>query len=60
MMVTVCPCKDCERRTPDCHGKCNDYLEWASENSKIREVKNEKKRVDFLSKHDKPVRRKKR
>ena len=22
------PCLKCERRTPDCHGKCADYAEW--------------------------------
>ena len=22
------PCKDCKRRTPTCHGECEDYKKW--------------------------------
>lgn len=25
---TICPCKDCTKREPLCHGKCKDYNEW--------------------------------
>jgi len=32
-----CPCKDCEKRSANCHGKCSDYKEWSSENDKRRE-----------------------
>ena len=25
------PCKDCEKRTPTCHGDCAEYLDWKTE-----------------------------
>lgn len=24
----VCPCKDCNKRTENCHGTCKEYKEW--------------------------------
>lgn len=24
------PCKQCEQRSPECHGKCDPYLNWAA------------------------------
>lgn len=27
-MSVICPCRGCEDRTPECHGKCEPYLAW--------------------------------
>lgn len=27
-MIKYTPCLDCQRRTPHCHGSCQDYKEW--------------------------------
>lgn len=32
------PCKDCEKRTAECHAHCTDYLEW-QEQKRIRNAK---------------------
>lgn len=26
-----CPCKDCSRRCPHCHGECEEYADWKQE-----------------------------
>lgn len=36
----VNPCYLCPRRTPGCHGKCEDYQAW----SKARQEENERNR----------------
>lgn len=28
-MIPKCPCKDCTKRTAECHALCNDYKEWS-------------------------------
>ena len=33
------PCKDCEQRTPSCHGECIFYLAYAEERQKEREAR---------------------
>ena len=26
--MIITPCKDCPKRKPYCHGKCDDYKKW--------------------------------
>lgn len=33
------PCKECNKHSSDCHGKCSDYLTWSEE------AKAEKERI---------------
>lgn len=30
------PCKDCDRRTAECHAECREYKEFQKENEKIK------------------------
>ena len=39
-----CPCKDCEVRTEDCHGRCALYIDWATELKKKKEEERKVKR----------------
>jgi hypothetical protein len=34
---TICPCKDCKKREPLCHGKCKEYNEWKGNGVEIKE-----------------------
>ena len=40
------PCKECEKRTPKCHGSCADYAYWKRQheekNAQIRQARKEK------------------
>lgn len=40
------PCKECEKRTPKCHGSCADYAYWKrqhiEENAKIRQARKDR------------------
>ena len=29
-MIPKCPCKDCTRRTAECHAICTDYNNWSN------------------------------
>lgn len=29
-----CKCKDCDKRTPECHSQCPDYKKFQEENAK--------------------------
>lgn len=57
-MIKECPCRYCEKRDSLCHGSCEEYLDWADENAKIRKRKNESARINVLAYNEK--RRKKR
>jgi len=57
-MINECPCRFCEKRSSSCHGSCEEYLDWADENAKIRKRKNESARINILAYNEK--RRKKR
>ena len=35
--MTMCPCKDCPFRDPQCHGKCEMYREWRKELTAVRQ-----------------------
>lgn len=28
-MILKCPCKDCTKRTAECHAICDEYKEWS-------------------------------
>ena len=45
----ICPCKDCLKRTSDCHGRCDGYKEWSKENEEIRNKRNEANLSAYLS-----------
>ena len=49
MAVIYPPCKDCENRKPNCHGKCEDYKAYKEEVGKVRDakVKRNKEIADF-------------
>ena len=32
----VCPCKDCNKRTVECHGNCKEYKDWKKEGIEIK------------------------
>ena len=32
--MKIGPCKNCEKRTPGCHGNCVAYAEWTAEKRK--------------------------
>ncbi len=34
---TKVPCKDCQLRDPQCHGKCEMYREWRKELTAVRQ-----------------------
>lgn len=56
-MITICPCKDCPNRNASCHSSCESYKEWSEENERLREERNEATRLAYLSRPDKPKRR---
>jgi len=37
----IAPCKDCEKRTAECHGKCPEYAEYAEWMKGIRAKRHE-------------------
>ncbi len=41
--MSSCPCCECECRSPECHGKCQGYLEWATEKRNERIHTNKEK-----------------
>ena len=45
----TCPCKDCSKRTSDCHGKCAGYQEWSKLNEEARNKRNEASLSAYLS-----------
>lgn len=44
----VCPCKDCDKRTVECHGKCKEYKEWLKSGVEI-EKKQKPNFINFAS-----------
>ena len=43
------PCKDCNKRTPECHGKCEAYADWFKQNKLQRARINHQKYIENLS-----------
>ena len=44
------PCKDCENRSPGCHGRCETYLAYAEERRKISDArKQEAVYLDYVT-----------
>lgn len=35
----IAPCKDCKKRTIDCHGKCKEYNEYRIKEKEFRKQK---------------------
>lgn len=44
-MRPICPCKDCEARELECHGKCEPYKQWKAELRKTAEIKHAEKKA---------------
>ncbi len=42
-----CPCKDCERRSVGCHGKCDDYKEWKNKHDAVRQKERQERQNQF-------------
>ncbi len=40
--ISDCPCKGCEVRTEDCHGRCALYIGWTG---KLKQKKEEERKV---------------
>ena len=36
--VTGCPCKDCEKRNPGCHDRCEMFAQWKAEMEKRKKA----------------------
>lgn len=34
--MTICPCKDCTRRSSTCHARCTDYEQWKKDVDEAR------------------------
>lgn len=45
-----CPCNGCEGRSPTCHGKCEDYLEWSKDQRKMHEAERKKRNAERTEK----------
>ena len=41
-----CPCLNCTKRYPACHGTCEDFYEW---NDPIRRMKEEKEKDRMIN-----------
>ncbi len=35
--MMIAPCKDCDRRNPGCHDKCEDYQEFHRKKMELRQ-----------------------
>ena len=43
-----CKCKNCERRTVDCHIHCEDYKDYVRRNEQLKEKKKSLKDLDDI------------
>lgn len=55
----TCPCKDCEHRSPACHGQCEVYKAWRSPVDVMRKDKERQRMIDEVY-HDGSKRRNRR
>lgn len=39
------PCYKCKKRTPECHGSCEDYKQWKSDHDEIKSKIEESRRL---------------
>ena len=51
------PCRYCEKRNPECHGTCKEYIEWREEHEKVMSRVREEARIAYLSRERRPKRR---
>lgn len=42
-----CPCINCENRSATCHGKCEEYKEWAAERAKLNRKESAERAKSF-------------
>lgn len=47
-----CPCRYCQERTFDCHGKCERYLSWNKQNDATRKKVSETINIGRLADED--------
>lgn len=40
------PCKDCERRAPGCHGKCEAYIEYKQKHDEAYRRERDMRAID--------------
>lgn len=45
----ICPCKECKKRTPNCHGTCDIYSKWAKEREKLRKKERKNKYLEYIT-----------
>jgi len=46
-MKVQAPCKGCEDRNPECHGKCERYKAFQAENEKAKAKAREERDLDW-------------
>lgn len=44
--MDICPCKNCEIRKAECHGRCSAYKHWRDHMDNVREEKRKDKTLD--------------
>lgn len=42
----ISPCKDCTMRRQGCHAGCNQYLDWAKEERRLKDHDRERRRIE--------------
>ena len=43
------PCKDCTKREPKCHSKCEDYISYKKKHIEELKAKKEAKRKEYIA-----------
>lgn len=51
MILADNPCRNCEARTEDCHGRCGTYAGWKKEVDEAREIFHRKKHEEHELDH---------
>lgn len=41
-MINQCPCKDCQERMVGCHSSCQKYIDWSSEQTRLKKESQKK------------------
>lgn len=50
-----CPCKGCGKRSPECHGKCEEYLDWSKKEKALRTERERQERIKYGGKRRKYI-----
>lgn len=47
LKTLVCPCKDCQKRHETCHGSCEQYKNWDTEQKKRKEELWKERKLEY-------------